>query len=382
MEEKTAFVLGGGGARGAYEIGVWRACQEEGIKFHIVTGTSVGSINGAMVAQGDFELAEQLWKEIDTEMVLDIHPQLKSENPEEYDSEMDKLDPEEVLDFIKNIFINKGVSTRGLEELLRKYIHEDQVRNSNIDYGLVAAEMPSLKERQILKGHWLFCEDIPQGQLHDFIMASASFFPAMQPHVIDGVYYIDGGYVDAVPVSMAVKRGATKIIAVELNPENPLTKRESKAHDNMTWIKSPWDLGNILEFNRENAKRILKLGYLEGRKAFGHNAGNFFTFEKESFTEKEVVDADSAAKVFGLDPLRIYSRETLNQELSEVVKRLKGEKKPAEFNSQTLLLATAEKLKGLPKDALEFIKDYNGLILRDEKSAVRYLLDNIELSHK
>ncbi len=382
MEEKTAFVLGGGGARGAYEIGVWRACQEEGIKFHIVTGTSVGSINGAMVAQGDFELAEQLWKEIDTEMVLDIHPQLKSENPEEYDSEMDKLDPEEVLDFIKNIFINKGVSTRGLEELLRKYIHEDQVRNSNIDYGLVAAEMPSLKERQILKGHWLFCEDIPQGQLHDFIMASASFFPAMQPHVIDGVYYIDGGYVDAVPVSMAVKRGATKIIAVELNPENPLTKRESKAHDNMTWIKSPWDLGNILEFNRENAKRILKLGYLEGRKAFGHNAGNFFTFEKESFTEKEVVDADSAAKVFGLDPLRIYSRETLNQELSEVVKRLKGEKKPVEFNSQTLLLATAEKLKGLPKDALEFIKDYNGLILRDEKSAVRYLLDNIELSHK
>lgn len=377
MEEKTALVLGGGGARGAYEIGVWRACQEEGIKFDIVTGTSVGSINGAMVAQGDFELAEQLWKEIDTEMVLDIHPQLKNENPEDYDSEIDKLNPEEAFNFIKKVFKNKGVSTKGLEELLRKYIHEDQVRNSNIDYGLVAAEMPSLKERQILKGHWLFCEDIPQGQLHDFIMASASFFPAMQPHVIDGVYYIDGGYVDTVPVSMAVKRGATKTIAVELNPENPLTKRESKAHDNLTWIKSPWDLGSILEFNRDNAKRILELGYLDGRKIFGHNSGNFFTFEQGSFTEKEVVDADSAAKVFDLDPLRIYSRESLNQELGEVVKRLKGEKAPAEFNGLTLLLATAEKLKGLPKDALEFIKDYNGLILREEKNAVRYLLNHI-----
>ena len=377
MEEKTALILGGGGARGAYEIGVWKACREEGITIDIVTGTSVGSINGAMVAQDDFDLAEQLWKEIDTAMVMDIQPQGKSKDPKEYEPDIERLSPEEVLTFIKSIFVNKGASTKGLEQLLRKYIDEDRVRNSRIEYGLVTAEMPSIREKQILKGHWLFCEDIPKGKLHDFIMASASYFPAMQPHEINGVVYIDGGYVDIVPVSMAVKRGATKLIAVELNPENPLTKRESKAHDNLTWIKSSWDLGNILVFDKENASRIMRLGYLDGRKAFGRNVGNYFAFEKESFSKDEVVNADCAAKVFGLDPLKIYSMESLNKELVEVVKGLKEKKIIDEFGTPMLTLTAAEKIMGLPKEAVEFIKDYSGLILKEEKNAIRYLLNHV-----
>lgn len=377
MEEKTALILGGGGARGAYEIGVWKACREEGITIDIVTGTSVGSINGAMVAQDDFDLAEQLWKEIDTAMVMDIQPQGKSKDPKEYEPDIERLSPEEVLTFIKGIFVNKGASTKGLEQLLRKYIDEDRVRNSRIEYGLVTAEMPSIREKQILKGHWLFCEDIPKGKLHDFIMASASYFPAMQPHEINGVVYIDGGYVDIVPVSMAVKRGATKLIAVELNPENPLTKRESKAHDNLTWIKSSWDLGNILVFDKENARRIMRLGYLDGRKAFGRNVGNYFAFEKESFSKDEVVNADCAAKVFGLDPLKIYSMESLNKELVEVVKGLKEKKIIDEFGTPMLTLTAAEKIMGLPKEAVEFIKDYSGLILKEEKNAIRYLLNHV-----
>lgn len=377
MEEKTALILGGGGARGAYEIGVWKACREEGITIDIVTGTSVGSINGAMVAQDDFDLAEQLWKEIDTAMVMDIQPQGKSKDPKEYEPDIERLSPEEVLTFIKGIFVNKGASTKGLEQLLRKYIDEDRVRNSRIEYGLVTAEMPSIREKQILKGHWLFCEDIPKGKLHDFIMASASYFPAMQPHEINGVVYIDGGYVDIVPVSMAVKRGATKLIAVELNPENPLTKRESKAHDNLTWIKSSWDLGNILVFDKENARRIMGLGYLDGRKAFGRNVGNYFAFEKDSFSKDEVVNADCAAKVFGLDPLKIYSMESLNKELVEVVKGLKEKKIIDEFGTPMLTLTAAEKIMGLPKEAVEFIKDYSGLILKEEKNAIRYLLNHV-----
>lgn len=56
--KKTALVLSGGGSRGAYEIGVWEALIELGIKIDLVTGTSVGSINGAFVAQKDFRLAE------------------------------------------------------------------------------------------------------------------------------------------------------------------------------------------------------------------------------------------------------------------------------------------------------------------------------------
>ena len=56
-KEKLALVLAGGGARGAYEVGVWQAMSELGMEIDIVTGSSVGSINGAMVCQGDLELS-------------------------------------------------------------------------------------------------------------------------------------------------------------------------------------------------------------------------------------------------------------------------------------------------------------------------------------
>lgn len=52
MSDKTAFVLGGGGSRGSYEMGVWKALRELGIDIHVVTGTSIGAVNGAMIAQG------------------------------------------------------------------------------------------------------------------------------------------------------------------------------------------------------------------------------------------------------------------------------------------------------------------------------------------
>ena len=61
---KRALVLAGGGSRGAYQIGVWKALRELGITFDIVTGSSVGALNGALMVQGDFEAGLQLWENI------------------------------------------------------------------------------------------------------------------------------------------------------------------------------------------------------------------------------------------------------------------------------------------------------------------------------
>ena len=48
-----AIVLAGGGARGAYEMGAWRALRELGVEYQMVLGTSIGAINGVMMVQGD-----------------------------------------------------------------------------------------------------------------------------------------------------------------------------------------------------------------------------------------------------------------------------------------------------------------------------------------
>ena len=52
---KRAIVLAGGGARGAYQMGFWRAIRELGIDYQIVTGSSVGALNAALMASGNFE---------------------------------------------------------------------------------------------------------------------------------------------------------------------------------------------------------------------------------------------------------------------------------------------------------------------------------------
>jgi len=55
----VALVLSGGGARGAYQIGVWKALRELNIDIVAVYGTSVGAINGALIAYGDYDFAEK-----------------------------------------------------------------------------------------------------------------------------------------------------------------------------------------------------------------------------------------------------------------------------------------------------------------------------------
>ena len=101
-EKKTALVLGGGGSRGAYEIGVWQALKALGIKIDMVYGTSVGAINAAMVAQGDLDLTAELWKELETDMVFDMAPDSKP------------------ADYVKEIARREGCSERAVKYSLAR----------------------------------------------------------------------------------------------------------------------------------------------------------------------------------------------------------------------------------------------------------------------
>ena len=91
---KTAVVLAGGGSRGAYQIGVWRAMKELGISWDIVTGASVGALNGALMVQGDYDVAQSLWENITSKEVMrdvldeEKLPSLDDRRSEEHTSEL------------------------------------------------------------------------------------------------------------------------------------------------------------------------------------------------------------------------------------------------------------------------------------------------------
>lgn len=301
--KKTALVLSGGGSRGAYEVGVWKALANLNINAGIVVGTSVGAINGAMYAQGQLSNAESLWLQLETDMVFDI----EDDNP---------------LSYTKEIIAHGGAGTSGLRKILELYLNEAVIRKSDIEYGLVTTEYPTLN------GSYLFSDEIPQGQLIDYILASASCFPAVKKCTIGDKQYIDGGYKDNLPVKMAMNRGATDIIAVDLQAFGIVRKstieKAAEACDELHMIKSPLDLGNFLIFNKLNSKRLLELGYLDTMRHFGKYDGIRYTFEKGLFNDHKLAGADNAAYFLRLDPCCIYDKSSLMTSLKKAIASYKG----------------------------------------------------------
>ena len=320
---KRALVLSGGGSRGAYEIGVWQAMRETGMDIDIVTGTSVGAINASMVVTDSFEVVRDLWKDVETNMVFDLdnesrYNEAKTEIVKNTRGFMG-MPVAEALSYAKYTLKQGGAGSDGLLGILEKYLDVDAFYASPIEYGLVTAELPRFR------GHYLFKEDIPRDKIHRYILASASCFPAAQYMTIDGMRLVDGGYADNVPVDMAMEKGATDIVAVNMEAigivKEESLERARNTLDSFTYITCPWDLGNFLCFDPETNRRNITLGYYDALKAFGRLDGHFYTFEKGSVEKRLLNRADSAARIFQLDNLKIYNRSTLKDALLPPVKK-------------------------------------------------------------
>ena len=65
-------VLAGGGAKGAYQMGAWKALKEMNISFDAIAGASIGSINGALIAQGDYDKAMEMWESVSIDKGVNI----------------------------------------------------------------------------------------------------------------------------------------------------------------------------------------------------------------------------------------------------------------------------------------------------------------------
>ena len=71
LNREYGIVLEGGGAKGAYQVGAWKALREAGVKIKAVAGTSVGALNGALICMDDIDRAEKLWKNIRYSSIMD-----------------------------------------------------------------------------------------------------------------------------------------------------------------------------------------------------------------------------------------------------------------------------------------------------------------------
>ncbi len=203
-EQRTAFVLGGGGVLGAVEVGMLRALLEAGITPDLIVGTSIGALNGALLATepslGVIERLESLWR-----AAADSR-EIYGEGP--------------VAQVRRAVRSRTHVySAQPLRDRLEAELGGAHFEHLAVPFQCVASSIERASE------HWF-----STGPVAPAVMASAAvpgFFP---PAEIEGEHYLDGGIVNSVPVGRAVELGATEIYVLQVGrierplsvPTNPL----------------------------------------------------------------------------------------------------------------------------------------------------------------
>ncbi|MFT3873601.1 MAG: patatin-like phospholipase family protein [Nocardioides sp.] len=186
----TAFVLGGGGVLGAVEVGMLRALLERDIRPDLVLGTSVGALNGAMVASdphlGVVERLVGLW-------------QAAAETGDVYGDRPLRT-------------MRRAVSTRThiysaepLKQRLRDEIGDLTFEELPVRFQVCAASIERAAE------HWF-----SNGSVVDAVIASAAVPGLLPPAEVGGEHYLDGGIVNSIPVGRAVQLGADRIFVLQV----------------------------------------------------------------------------------------------------------------------------------------------------------------------
>lgn len=342
-------VLAGGGAKGAYQIGAWRAMREMNVSFSAVSGVSIGAINGALIITGDYDNAIKLWKNVRVDESVKIESELKDPG--------NLFSTKNYPVLLKEIFKNGGIDASPTKEYLKSFIDEKKVREAGIPLNFVTYQLSALKPLE------LDLDEIPEGELLDYILASAKF-PGVSNIGPDGEWYIDGGTYDNAPVSIIRKKGVNRFIVIDISTHKGIAHQDDFSCAQVVCIR-PYDvdeLGASFDFDEEMMEKRMTLGYLDTLKAFGRLSGNVFHFEPDVFEKliaehgcDTVYELEVFAYKLGLERTKIYGDDEFLSALKAVYLEKKEQEEKEGAEAKTLL----EKLKRSIKTQLMYLKkDY------------------------
>lgn len=296
-KKEYALALSGGGTRGAYEVGAYKALLEMGIKINAIAGTSIGALNAAMFISNGIDSALDMYKNITITDVIDIDDSINTKK--------DIFDIENVFKLAKNYTKNKGLDNTPLKKLIKKEIDIDKIYKSDIDFGLVTYSIKSRKPAQVFK------EDIKKKDFVKYLLASACF-PIYKAQKIDDEKYFDGFFYDNMPINMLIEKGYKNIIAIDIGSKN-VSKKLVDKNAYVKVVKATKDLGGTFEFNKEKMMFNIKLGYLDTMKSFNKLKGHMYYFRPyefnrllHKFTLEELYGLEYAADIYGIDRYEIY----------------------------------------------------------------------------
>ncbi len=265
LDTEYAVALEGGGARGAYQIGAWRALADAGVKIKAVSGTSVGALNGALMCMGALKEAEKVWSTMNTSKVF----------VDEKTKISEWLEHPHWINFFKEL----GLDITPLKNLICELVSEEKVRQSPVEFYLLTY---SLSERRELD---MDAKELPDGYLTDMLLASA-YLPMFKQQDLHGQHYMDNGMFSNVPFESLIKRGYKDILAIRIYGLGHERHIEIPEDVKVTSVIPHRDLGGILQFEEESCKKNMLLGYYDAQRMIYGLLGKHYYLD-DALTEQE-----------------------------------------------------------------------------------------------
>ena len=262
---KKALVLSGGGTRGSYQNGAIHALRRLGKDdWDIVTGTSIGALNGMMVVQRDYRTMDRVWHTLTQDKILNGNVPV----------DMDLTDMinerAQLVPFVKDFIKERGADITPFIGYVEQLFDPDRFIGSPIDFGCVTCRH---KDRSPV----FVTKEMMMDNGVDWLISSASAYPAFPVHKFEEGEFIDGGYYDNMPIDFALRMGAEEIIGIDLSANPKHTNYFDRT--GITYIFPQVETGLFLSFDRAVIDRLEILGYYDTMKVFGKFDGVRYTFE-------------------------------------------------------------------------------------------------------
>lgn len=226
QKRRTAVILSGGGARGAYQIGVLKALRSKRVEPDIYCGTSVGAFNAAMLVSGrSLDEVESLWRSLRQKDVFEFRldpRKLFTLNPQ---APLDLMieSGRSFLDFLNGVLQSDGAwwqaldldsllfSSHPLETLIRNEVNIDSIRRSERQLFVALTRLKPTKESPLVVVD-------NQSVSTEHIFASCALPLIFAPVSLEEGVYCDGGVVMNTPLKLAIDAGAEEIYVIDLTP--------------------------------------------------------------------------------------------------------------------------------------------------------------------
>lgn len=276
MLSKIGLVFAGGGGKGAYQIGVWKALEELGIarQVEVVAGTSVGALNAALFAQGDYRRAEQAWLNMAPDDVLHLNFKKIKEHVETVVANTVLHQHQDTVAYLlkAGIFSRDGL-TRMIERSLTQHALRDTALRcfANCTRLKLGFHSPFLPEYFPLHG-----KELPR--VRQVLLASSAIPGVFGQEKIDEAHYWDGFLTDNLPIRPVYDTGCDVIFVVMLERDTWLNPKQFP-NARLVPIAPREDPGHPLHF-RSVTEKIAK-GYDDGREALASAVGANALMERQ-----------------------------------------------------------------------------------------------------